>query len=102
MAPRRGALLGFAAAASFGVSAPLSKRLLIDVSPQLLAGLLYLGAFCALSAVPRRVRRDETPLRRGDVPSLIGVIVLGGVLAPVLLLMGLQRTSGTTGSLLLN
>jgi drug/metabolite transporter (DMT)-like permease len=102
VAPRRGALLGLAAAASFGLSAPLSKRLLTDISPQLLAGLLYLGAFVALSAVPRRVRGDESPLRRADLPTLGMVILLGGIVAPVLLLLGLQRTSGTTGSLLLN
>ena len=43
--PRRlGALFGLLAAVSFGVSAPLAKLLLAAVSPQLLAGLLYLGA----------------------------------------------------------
>lgn len=45
IAPQRlGAVLGLLAALSFGVSAPLSKLLLAEVSPQLLAGLLYLGA----------------------------------------------------------
>jgi drug/metabolite transporter (DMT)-like permease len=37
---RRGLVFGLAAAASFGVSAPLAKRLLADVEPQMLAGLL--------------------------------------------------------------
>ena len=44
----RGALFGLAAAALFGASAPLSKRLLPEVSPLVLAGLLYLGAGLSL------------------------------------------------------
>jgi drug/metabolite transporter (DMT)-like permease len=99
--PRRGVLLGLAAALSFGISAPLAKRLLADVSPQMLAGLLYVGAFVALSAFRPR-RRSEARLRRSDTPRLAAVIAAGGVLAPVLLLAGLERVSGTAGSLLLN
>lgn len=38
-ARRLGALLGLLAAVSFGISAPLAKLLLADVTPQLLAGL---------------------------------------------------------------
>ncbi|MET0895528.1 MAG: EamA family transporter [Acidimicrobiia bacterium] len=101
MPARRGLLLGIAAAASFGVSAPLAKRLLHDVEPQMLAGLLYLGAFWALALVPRRHAR-EAPLQRADLPRLGVVIAFGGIAAPVLLLLGLQRVSGVAGSLLLN
>ena len=46
----RGALCGLAAAALFGASAPLSKKLLPEVSPLVLAGLLYLGAGLGLAA----------------------------------------------------
>ena len=94
-------LFGLGAAASFGVSAPFAKLLLADVRPQMLAGLLYLGAFVALSAVGRR-SRSEARLRRSDVPRMTAMILAGGVLAPVLLLFGLERTTGVTGSLLLN
>ena len=48
----RGALFGLAAAALFGASAPLSKRLLPAMSPLMLAGLLYLGAGLSLLTVP--------------------------------------------------
>jgi drug/metabolite transporter (DMT)-like permease len=103
---RRGVLLGLVAAVSFGVSAPLSKRLLDDVSPQLLAGLLYLGALFGLLALrPLRARSafgQEARLQRADVPRLAGVVVAGGIVAPVLLLLGLERTTGSAGSLLLN
>jgi drug/metabolite transporter (DMT)-like permease len=102
---RRGLLFGLVAAIAFGLSAPLSKRLLDDASPQLLAGLLYFGALLALLAV-RRVRastgRREARLERAYAPRVAGVVVAGGIVAPVLLLAGLQRTTGSAGSLLLN
>jgi drug/metabolite transporter (DMT)-like permease len=108
MQPRnalRGAAYGITAAMLFGLSAPLSKRLLLDVPPLLLASLLYLGAGVGLVVAapfaPRRVRR-EAPVRRADVPLLAGIIVTGGILGPLLMLLGLQRVSGLAGSLLLN
>lgn len=99
----QGAVLGVAAAAMFGASAPLAKGLLGDVTPQLLAGLLYAGAALALSIV-LAFRRSalEARLRRSDAPRLAVVTALGGVVAPVLLLVGLERVSGVAGSLLLN
>jgi drug/metabolite transporter (DMT)-like permease len=99
----RGAVFGLLAAALFGVSAPLAKRLLAEVSPAMLAGLLYLGAGTALSIV--RVARKpsaEARVRAADAPALAGVVLLGGVAGPVLLLFGLARTSAVGGSLLLN
>ncbi|MDQ1520202.1 MAG: hypothetical protein QOI55_1275, partial [Actinomycetota bacterium] len=41
-------------------------------------------------------------LRRADVPRIAGLVVTGGIVAPVLLLVGLERVTGSTGSLLLN
>jgi drug/metabolite transporter (DMT)-like permease len=94
-------LFGLGAAVSFGISAPLAKVLLDDVRPQMLAGLLYVGAFVALSLVGRR-SRTEARLRRADAPRMTVMILAGGVIAPVLLLLGLDRVTGITGSLLLN
>lgn len=100
---RLGYLVGLSAALLFGVSAPVAKLLLDDVQPQMLAGLLYLGAFLAvLPLLPRGARRNEARLRRADVPTLAGIVFTGGVVAPVLLLVGLERLTGITGSLLLN
>jgi len=100
---RVGALYGLAAAALFGLSAPIAKRLLSDVSPQVLAGLLYLGAGLGLSAwrVARPVTQ-EAKLQRSDLRALAGVVVCGGVLGPLLMLIGLSRTTAVVGSLLLN
>jgi drug/metabolite transporter (DMT)-like permease len=102
-APRRGALFGLLAAALFGLSAPLAKRLLGETTPQVLAGLLYLGSGIGLSVV-RIFRRPitEAPLSRGDVPTLAAVAISGGVLGPLLMLIGLGRVSALAGSLLLN
>ena len=103
MRDRSGYAVGFAAALLFGMSAPVSKLLLDDIGPQLLAGLLYLGAFLAVAPIARfGPSRHEARLRRSDLPALTGLIVAGGIVAPVLLMVGLERVSGITGSLLLN
>jgi len=99
----RGAALGLAAAALFGLSAPMAKLLLDAMTPVLLAGLLYIGAAAGLWL--HRVLRpttDEARLVRGDVPRLAGVVITGGIVGPVLMLLGLERVTALTGSLLLN
>src|SRR5262249_36618501 len=98
----RGAFCGLAAAALFGLSAPIAKRLLGEVSPQVLAGLLYLGAGVVLHGW--RVLRPsaEAPLRRRDLTAIAGVVATGGVIGPVLLLTGLTHVSAVGASLLLN
>ena len=95
------------AAALFGASTPFSKVLLGEVSPILLAGLLYLGSGTGLSVlfVARRLRRNgaaEMPLVRKDWPWLAGAIVSGAIVGALLLMSGLQRTPASTSSLLLN
>jgi len=93
------------AALAFGLSAPLAKRLLDVVSPLYLAGILYLGAGIFLGLTRRFWRnRPATgrPLAGRDRGILAGVVLAGGVLAPPLLLWGLERSSATTTALLLN
>lgn len=100
-------LYGFLAAILFGASAPLAKLLLEGVDPIVLAGLLYLGAGIALglmlllALVMGRSSR-EARLEKRDVPWLVGAILTGGVVGPILLLLGLQQTPAATTSLLLN
>lgn len=97
---RRGALLGLTSALLFGLGAPVSKLLLAGTGPLALAGLLYLGALAALLFAPRSA--SEASLSRADLPALIGSVVAGAGLGPPLMLFGLTRVSGLTGSLLLN
>jgi drug/metabolite transporter (DMT)-like permease len=103
---RRGVAYALLAAALFGMSAPLAKALLHGSSPQLLAGLLYLGSGIGLSivAMVRRGPLDttEAPLARRDAPWLATAILFGGIIGPVLLLIGLMHTPAASGSLLLN
>jgi drug/metabolite transporter (DMT)-like permease len=97
-------LYALAAAALFGASTPFAKLLGLDVSPVLLAGLLYLGSGLGLTIV--RLVRDRGWKRVGlassEWPWLLGAIAFGGVLGPVALMFGLTRTSGATASLMLN
>lgn len=99
----RGAMCGLAAAALFGVSAPLAKILLGSISATLLAGLLYSGAALGLWLVRASTRTSsEAGLRLEDVSKLAVVVLAGGVAAPVLMLLGLDRLTAFSGSLLLN
>jgi drug/metabolite transporter (DMT)-like permease len=90
----------------FGASAPLSKVLLEQVDPVLLAGLLYLGSGLGLlifktvgsfSGLP-----GGKPLEYKDTPWLAGAVLAGGVAAPIALMLGLRATPAATASLLLN
>jgi drug/metabolite transporter (DMT)-like permease len=100
--------MALASAALFGASTPLAKLLLgAGTDPWLLAGLLYLGSGLGLSAVRvgrRFVGRAETeaPLRRADLPWLGAVVLTGGVIGPLLLMLGLARTPASAAALLLN
>ena len=99
--------LALTAAVLFGASAPFAKLLLTDSAPQLLAGLLYLGSGAGLGLVWLLRRNSaevarETQLKRRDIPLARGAILFGGVLGPLLLMIGLTRTPASAASLLLN
>jgi len=105
--PGPGAAQALAAAALFGASTPLAKRLLDDVHPVMLAGLLYLGSGLGLSLLKLARgwtgRGDgEATLRRADWPWLGLAVLAGGVVAPVLLMLGLARSGAASTALLLN
>lgn len=102
------ALPALAAALLFGASTPLAKLLTGDVSPLLLAGLLYLGSGLGLGVLlVLRLSLGKVPaadlrIPRAERPWLAAAIVFGGVLGPALLMMGLTSTDGASASLLLN
>ena len=103
---QRYAFYALAAAALFGASTPLAKLLLVEVSPVVLAGLLYLGSGLglALLRLARGIdqRPREAPLAARDWGWLAGAIIAGGMVAPVLLLWGLSGSGAAETSLLLN
>lgn len=93
-------LAGLAAAVLFGAGTPFAKLLLSDTAPWMLAGLLYLGSGLGLG-LAALLRPKTERLSRPDLPWLAGAIVFGGVIAPVLLMVGLAGTPASSASLLL-
>jgi len=104
----RGPLYALTAAVLFGASTPFAKILLERMAPTLLAGLLYMGSGVGLTlCVWLRGRFKDKPtgearLRSADLPWLGGAILCGGVIGPLLLLIGLRITPASSSSLLLN
>jgi drug/metabolite transporter (DMT)-like permease len=103
---RRGVGYVLLAAACFSVSTPLAKTLVGVVSSQLLAGLFYFGSGlgAALLAImtPKTLVSNESSLTRTDAPWILGTVVFGGIIAPLLLLNGLLDLPASNASLLLN
>lgn len=103
---QRYAFHALAAAALFGASTPFAKLLLGEISPVVLAGLLYLGSGIGLAllrlAQGGSQNLRETPLAARDWTWLAGAILAGGVAAPVLLLWGLSNSGAAETALLLN
>ncbi|MEP6919065.1 MAG: DMT family transporter [Acidobacteriota bacterium] len=99
-----GAAAGIGSAVLFGASAPIAKRMVPHVPTVLLAGILYSGAGIGLTAA-RSIglgRTSDTRLLRSDWLTMGTIIGFGGILAPILLLIGLARVAGLIASLLLN
>ncbi len=97
-----GVAAALGAALLFGAGTPLAKLLLAQASPWLLAGLLYLGSGLGLGAVRRLRRAPAVQLSRAEWPWLAGAVLAGGVIGPVLLMLGLTRMPASGASLLLN
>lgn len=91
------ALWCLAAAALFGASTPVAKELLGGIGPITLAGLFYLGA--AVATAPFALGR---PWDRSELGRLLGAVVFGGVLGPVLVLFGLRLAPAGSVALWLN
>lgn len=103
-----GVLFALGAALLFGISTPAAKALGAGIAPQLLAGLLYLGAGLGL-VIWMGLRKLWTPdaatirkPRGREWGWLAAAVAAGGVIGPVLLMQGLARTDGAAASLLLN
>src|ERR1035437_831 len=108
---KQGIVYALSSAVLFGASTPFAKMLVGQITPVLLAGLLYLGSGVGLTVwwLMRRMRElEQTENRRSaalgisDIPWLAGAILSGGVAGPVLLVVGLALAPASTASLLLN
>ena len=88
----------------FGMTTPIAKLLLPGTQPLLIAGLLYLG--CGVGVGLLRLVQDRgwsaSGLKARDWPWLGLTTLVGGIIAPALLMVGLSRADAASASLLLN
>ena len=98
----KGVLCAVLAAAFYALNAPLSKLLLTDTPPTMMAAFLYLGAGCGM-LVTRLVRggAGEQRLTRQELPYTVAMVLLD-IAAPIALMAGIARTSAANASLLNN
>ncbi|ACB32726.1 protein of unknown function DUF6 transmembrane [Leptothrix cholodnii SP-6] len=96
----RGGVLALLASALFGISTPLVQHFGAGLGAFSTAALLYAGA-AVLGAALRQPVEAEARLRRSDARRLLAMAGFGAVIGPVALAWGLQRTSGTSASLML-
>lgn len=92
------------AAVFYALNAPVSKVLLGRIEPSMLAALLYIGCGIGMAVVgvfERKGARHEEKLTRKELPYTLAMIVLD-IAAPIALMMGLNRSSAESASLLNN
>ncbi|MBC3885119.1 DMT family transporter [Undibacterium griseum] len=90
------------AALLFGAGTPLAKLLLAGINPWMLAGLLYLGSGLGLTLYRLFTGAESAKLTGSEAWWFGGAVVSGGVIAPVLLMIGLSGMPASGASLLLN
>ena len=94
------------AASLYALNAPVSKLLLKDVRPTMMAGMLYLGAGIGMTLMGL-VRsktgngKQKMQLTKKDLPYTLGMVILD-IAAPIFLMIGLSRTTAANVSLLNN
>ncbi len=99
---QKGILAALGSALLFGAGTPLAKLLLSHISPWLLAGLLYLGSGIGLTLYRFIIRAPSVRLPINEKVWFAAAILAGGVIAPVLLMLGLLNMPASGASLLLN
>lgn len=99
----RATLCAIGAAALYAINIPLSKLLLTQVQPTMMAAFLYLGAGLGLFfwGLAAGEKEKGEPLTLAELPYTLGMIALD-IAAPILLMLGLQRTNAASASLLNN
>ena len=105
-AKRIAVLYAVAAAALYAVNVPISKLLLEQIGPTMLAAFLYLGAGVGLflyGAVSRAVgtAAPAEPLTRKELPYTVAMVVLD-IIAPILLMLGIRASNAANVSLINN
>lgn len=97
-------IYALAAALFYAVNVPCSKLLLTHIAPTFMAAFLYLGAGTGVGLLYlfRRKKEEKAEhLDRKDLPYTIGMVVLD-IIAPILLMIGVQIGTSSNASLLGN
>jgi len=92
------------AALCYGISIPISKLLLDNVPPVLIAGLVYTGAgfgMLLINLFNKNTQKKEAKISKKELPYTIAMVLLD-VLAPIFLMIGLSKSTSATASLLNN
>lgn len=102
----KGISFAILAAALYAISSPVSKLLLKEIPPTLMAAFLYLGAGLGMSIVgfikhKKYKEKTEARLAKQELPFIIGMVLLD-IVAPIFLMMGLTMTTSANVSLLNN
>lgn len=94
------------AAALYAINIPVSKLLLEQVEPTMMAAFLYLGAGIGLTLygmVQKLFGREQQQekLTKKELPYTVAMVLLD-IAAPILLMLGISRTNSANVSLLNN
>ena len=102
MSKSRAIIYALLAAAFYAVNVPVSKLLLSQVGPTMMASLLYLGAGIGMAGLSLADKGEKGErLDRNDLPYVIGMIVLD-IAAPIFLMFGISYGTSANASLLGN
>jgi len=98
--------LAILSAALYAISLPVSKLLLKEIPPTLMASFLYLGSglgMLIVGFVKNKIykEKNETSLTKQELPFVVGMIALD-IAAPIFLMFGLTMTTSASVSLLNN
>lgn len=94
------------AALFYGLSIPVSKIILGELSPYFLSSLVYLGAGIGVLIVKRlininKAKQAVNKWTKKDLPYIFGMIILD-IIAPIVLMFGIITTNASTTALLSN
>lgn len=89
----------------YAINIPLSKLLLNQIEPTMMASYLYLGAGIGIGILYLVTKNKKIVLgekiEKKDLPYIIGMVILD-ILAPIFLMFGLMDTVSSSASLLNN
>jgi drug/metabolite transporter (DMT)-like permease len=97
--------LAILAAGLYAINIPLSKLLLTQIEPTMMASYLYLGAGIGIGIVflitKKNQKEANEKFTKKDLPYVLGMIGLD-IIAPILLMFGLLDSVSSNASLLNN